>query len=233
VIFSAADVGPSGTPPKKKTAIKGFVVGLAAGLGFVIGALALSLMTAGQIYDYRETVRITDANLPEVDVIIALAGGKSRIAGAGDLWLAYYKKAVENPGTRKVPVLYLSGVGQKADYPAIVKRMRPEVREVLKKSSVFLETKSENTIENALYFKAYADKWGWKRAVLTTAAYHMRRSLLIFEKVLGPSVRLEVATLPADLLEQGGFTLGEYSNRVTLIEYFKWLYYRFWFDFPT
>lgn len=63
--------------------------------GISVGVFALAYLSAGQIYDYEDTVKIGD--LPdEVDALVVLAGGGGRILAATDLWYEYWK-AEQNP----------------------------------------------------------------------------------------------------------------------------------------
>ncbi|TGK00340.1 YdcF family protein [Leptospira langatensis] len=48
--------------------------------------------------------------------------------------------------------------------------------------SIFLETESRNTKENAEMTAELFRKKGWKSAILITSAFHMERSILVFQK---------------------------------------------------
>src|SRR4051812_38525332 len=96
-------------------------------LGICIGALALPYILAGEIYEYQDT--FDGAHLPPVDAIVCLAGGRGRIAGAGDLWYQYWDAAHqvrtgEMPPIHPVPVLYFSGVGPQLNWTSFLKRLR-------------------------------------------------------------------------------------------------------------
>lgn len=47
---------------------------------------------------------------------------------------------------------------------------------------IIIEDKSLNTTENAMYTKVLLEKYGFKQPVLVTSAFHMKRSVLQFEK---------------------------------------------------
>lgn len=47
---------------------------------------------------------------------------------------------------------------------------------------IIIEDKSLNTTENAMYSKVLLEKYGFKQPVLVTSAFHMKRSVLQFEK---------------------------------------------------
>src|SRR4051794_1415407 len=92
-------------------------------LGAALGFLTLAFLLAGEIYDYHDTVHLD--SLPEVDAIVCLAGGRGRIAAAEELWYRYYNES-QLPGhsNKAIPVLYFSGMGQKANWNALVKQFR-------------------------------------------------------------------------------------------------------------
>jgi len=47
---------------------------------------------------------------------------------------------------------------------------------------IFMESKSKDTFENAKYVKELSDKYDIGRIVLITSAFHMKRSMLLFDK---------------------------------------------------
>jgi uncharacterized SAM-binding protein YcdF (DUF218 family) len=47
---------------------------------------------------------------------------------------------------------------------------------------ILMEAKSKDTFENAKYVKELSDKHGINRIVLITSAFHMKRSMLLFDK---------------------------------------------------
>ncbi|MEK7691501.1 MAG: hypothetical protein AAB425_10835 [Bdellovibrionota bacterium] len=109
-------------------------------LGAAIGAFIFAWVAAGEIYDYQDTV--DGANLPGVDAIVCLAGGRGRIAFAGDLWYRYWEQT--DPGAA-VPTLYLSGMGHQSNWQSLSYQIRRGVIDVLTQKNVVLETESTNT----------------------------------------------------------------------------------------
>ena len=57
--------------------------------GLAFGFSLLASLLAGDIYDYQDTVIQDD--LPEIDAIVCLGGGRGRIGAAGDLWYRYWE----------------------------------------------------------------------------------------------------------------------------------------------
>ncbi len=193
-----------------------------------MGVWFLAFFYAGEIYEYQDTV--DGVHLPEVDAIVCLAGGRGRIAAAGDLWLRYWEH--QPKGELKVPLLYVSGMGQGSTWNTVARQVRGGVKEVLSPEQVILETESSNTEENGRFLFRYAYKHGWKRILLITSRYHMRRSRYIFSRVLNQSdYPLEIETLSVyqEPFEPGEWRQSVHGTRVTMTEYLKWLYYRaFW-----
>ena len=205
----------------------GVNVGLLAS-GVTFGALILAYILAGDIYDYQDSV--DGVHLPEVDAIVCLAGGRGRIAAAGDLWYRYWELAHEPKfPIPKVPVLYFSGLGAQANWGLVSRQFRRGVLQAIQESDAVIEKESFNTSANAIWLARYAQAQHWKKILLLTSSYHMKRARFIFESVLRNSENpIEVETLS---VYQEPFAMEEWRTgpngiRVTLVEYLKWVYYQ-------
>lgn len=206
-------------------------------LGMATGIFVFALVTAGEIYEYQDTV--DGVRLPPVDAIVCLAGGRGRIAVAGDLWYRYWELAQtpvpglpKSPMPHETPILYFSGMGHHSNWNVVAKQVRRGVLGVLRPENVLIENESINTDENAQFVARYAKHRNWDRILLVTSRYHMRRAKMIFEQVFkatGISVRIETMSVYQEPFEPGEWREGVHGIRVTLIEYIKWLYYKtFW-----
>jgi uncharacterized SAM-binding protein YcdF (DUF218 family) len=199
---------------------------LALLLGMPMGALMLAYVMAGDIYEYTDTV--DGVHLPKVDAIVCLAGGRGRIAAAGDVWFRYWEASRRDP-LAQIPTLYIAGMGHLSNWKALGYQLRRGVLDVLRAENVVLETESENTEANAKYLVEYARKRGWKRILLMTSPYHMKRSRLIFDRVMRSlDTPLEIETLS---VFQEPYGAGEWRRtfqgiRVTVTEFLKWVYYK-------
>jgi uncharacterized SAM-binding protein YcdF (DUF218 family) len=199
-----------------------------AGTGVVIVAMIIGYQFAGEIYKYKDSVN--DALLPEVDAIVCLAGGRGRISAAGDLWYRYWEQS-HGPvfPKRKVPTLYFSGMGHQANWNVLSKQLRRTVLQAIRQNEVIIENESSNTDTNARWLGRFAQERHWKKIVLLTSSYHMRRASFIFDHVLKTNENpIEVETFS---VYQEPFGIHEWKNemngiRVTLLEYLKWVYYR-------
>jgi uncharacterized SAM-binding protein YcdF (DUF218 family) len=207
----------------------------AVALIFVSGALLVffsaTYMLSGEIYDYQDSVDGT--HLPVVDAVVCLAGGRGRIAAAGDVWYHYWEMAHDQPELMpRIPVLYFSGMGKQANWNVLSKQFRRGVLQVLHREAVVIENESSNTDENARWLADYSKQKQWRKILLLTSSYHMKRARFIFGRVLNLRENpVDVETLS---VYQEPFTSDEWRGdlngiRVTLMEYLKWVYYRsFW-----
>lgn len=202
---------------------------VAALAGIVVGGLSIPYFVAGEIYEYQDSV--DGVHLPEVDAIVCLAGGRGRIAAAGDLWYRYRELSQKDP-KKKLPTLYISGVGPQTNWAAFKKQLRAGVRDVVKPEEVILEKESVNTESNARWLGKYMTEKKWKRVLMVTSAYHMRRSQWIFQKVLasmGLPAQIDTLSVFQEPFEPGEWRSSVHGTHVTFVEYVKWAYYRyFW-----
>ncbi len=137
---------------------------------------------------------------PHGDVIILLGGGvydeAPDLSGVGaptEEMIGRLVTAVRLQKRLNVPVIISGGVvfkGRKAEAP-IVKRFLTDLGVPDKK--IIIEDKSRDTIENARYTAEICKKFGYKKPLLVTSAYHIKRSILSFKKV-----NMDVIPFPAN-----------------------------------
>lgn len=194
-------------------------------VGLFLGALLLAYLRAGEIYEYADTV--DGVHLPPVDAIVFLAGGRGRISAAGDLWYRYREK----DASKKV-ILFASGLGSGVEWPTLRRLFRKGIQEVIQSEDVVLERQSGNTFENAALFLHEAHRRGWKRILLVTSRYHMKRAQMMFDRLSrlsGYPLTIETSSVYQEPFEPGEWRLAPQGIQVTLTEYLKWIYYRtFW-----
>jgi uncharacterized SAM-binding protein YcdF (DUF218 family) len=200
-------------------------------LGMALGVITLAFVLAGDIYEYQDTV--DGVHLPPVDAIIVLAGGRGRIQAAGDVWYRYWEVAQDSKGARKPPLLFISGMGPQSNWQTLTRQLRRGVLEVIRPENVFLEKESQNTEANALWVARHAEQRAWGRVLLITSSYHMKRSRFMFERILRGRLKqpvgVETLSVSSEPFEPGEWRTGIHGIRVTLLEYFKWIYYKtFW-----
>jgi uncharacterized SAM-binding protein YcdF (DUF218 family) len=195
-------------------------------IGITVGALGLAYLLAGEIYDYQDSV--DGVHLPKVDAIVCLAGGRGRIAAAGDLWYRYWEVS-QKPPIGKPPLLYLSGMGHQARWNVLNHQLRRGVLGVIQPEDVLMETESGNTEANARWFAKYAKDRGWRKVILLTSPYHMRRARYIFDATLvslGIPISVETLSVFQEPFEHGEWRSAFHGVHVTILEYLKWVYTR-------
>jgi uncharacterized SAM-binding protein YcdF (DUF218 family) len=199
--------------------LKTFALFLSVFSGAIMSTVVFLWIAAGEIYDYQDTFRLGENR---VDVVLCLAGGKRRIPIAAEVW----DKVKRNQPVP--PTLFLSGVGPQAGYETLLEQGVPkDTVNVLRKEKVIFENVSENTYENAQIFATFARQNKWKKVVLVTAGYHMRRAEFILHQALDNDVDIDTFTVDAIHFDRNEWHKDAYAIRVTLIEYIKWLYYRY------
>jgi uncharacterized SAM-binding protein YcdF (DUF218 family) len=200
-----------------------FGLALSVFVGMVLTSATFVWFAAGEIYDYSDSFDLTRDG-KEIEVVVVLAGGKGRIPLAVELW----KKIRTTRVGRAEPVLFLSGLGRNTGVDALPGQgVSSEDIKLFTKENLVFENVSENTFENAQLFSSFARQKGWRQALLVTASYHMRRADFIFRRALDVEVRVRTETLDAGHFGRNEWLKDEYSISVTVLEYFKWLYYRY------
>jgi uncharacterized SAM-binding protein YcdF (DUF218 family) len=134
-----------------------------------------------------------DVNIPSDirgDVIILLGGGSfgealdfSGIGAPSEETVGRIVTAVRLQKKINVAVIVSGGAGfkgRKAESP-ILKRFLIDLG--VPADKIIIEDKSRDTIENAKYTKEICEKYNFKKPILVTSAYHMKRSIMSFEKV--------------------------------------------------
>lgn len=164
--------------------------------GFEVAVLAILLLASNRWISYSlarslEWRYLPMAEIPRAEVIVLLGGATEpsqpprpqvEITGAGDRIL--YTGVLYQQG--KAPVILASGgnimwlenrpVSQAADMASALAFMG------VPSEAVWLEEKSQNTFENALYCAEILKKHKINRIILVTSAMHMPRSVALFRK---------------------------------------------------
>jgi uncharacterized SAM-binding protein YcdF (DUF218 family) len=200
-------------PLRKRARARTALLVMAALILFLAGNRWVSLSLARSL----EWLYLPPAELPTAEVIVLLGGGTSpaepprpmvEVNGAGDRVL--YAAQLYHEG--KAPVILASGgfitwLSERPSTPA------GEMLELLElagvpQEAVWLQEKSQNTYEDALYCAEMLREKGITRVLLVTSALHMPRSVALFE-----AQGIEVIPAPADFavtqagwqeLSQGG-----------------------------
>ncbi|MBN2039252.1 MAG: YdcF family protein [Spirochaetes bacterium] len=125
---------------------------------------------------------------PEVDVIVLLGGGMSEgvsdISGTG---FPSYDMGVRTMDAFRLyklyhlPIIVTGGSISEQKEAFVVRRILIDFG--VKPDRIVIEDKSRDTVENALYVKRIFRDKGYKKGLLLTSGYHLRRSEFIFRSV--------------------------------------------------
>lgn len=193
--------------------------------GVVLMALASSAFLfafrkAEVIYNYSDTVDL--GKLPKIDVLVILAGARGRISQGMDLWMRY-RDASRYGVIPKLPVFYVAGTGKDFQWKDFLEHVREGERSLIPEEMVFLEKESVNTKENAEFFFKNAHDKNWRRFVLMTSSYHMRRSEMLFDRYNTHKLEYWTYTVTQDPFNKLEWAKHWYGIRITLIEYLKFI----------
>jgi len=173
---------------------------MAASIGILwLGGTSLVSINLARSLEWRY---LPPKEVPSADVMVVLGGGTDanvyprsgvEINGAGDRVL--YAARIYKEG--KAKYILLSG-GEITWMNATSSTPADDMAEILEfmgvpKETLWLENKSQNTHENAVFSKAILDEKGIKKVLLVTSAMHMPRAVALFQKI-----GLEVIPLPVD-----------------------------------
>jgi uncharacterized SAM-binding protein YcdF (DUF218 family) len=153
-------------------------------LGFVIYCISISPVSNAFIGGIELDCSFHSAE--EVDAIILLGGGI--VEGVRDLsgshapstdMMARIVDTVRIYKLAKMPVIVSGGVvGSSFCEALVVKRFLIDLG--IPEEMILTEVRSRDTVENARFVKEIFSERGYKRGLLITSAYHMRRALFIF-----------------------------------------------------
>jgi uncharacterized SAM-binding protein YcdF (DUF218 family) len=135
------------------------------------------------------------------DVIVLLGGGANDsvqdLSGIGvpsDDMMSRLVTAVRAQKRTGIPVLVSGGPMEDKRIPEswIVRRFLHDLG--VPASKILVEDRSRDTVENARYVSEICSRFGFRRLILVTSAYHMKRAQLAFQQQ-----NLAVIPLPASL----------------------------------
>lgn len=157
-------------------------------LGLVLWAFTVVPVSDTLLRALESGIKIPES--PKGDVIILLGGGvydgATDLTGLGapsDDTSARIITAVRLQKRFNIPIIVSSGSvfkGKQAEAP-IVKRFLIDLG--VPDHMVIVEDKSRDTIENAKYSLELCKKFNCREPLLVTSAFHMKRSVMSFEKV--------------------------------------------------
>ncbi len=169
-------------------------------IGLLIWILSTSLITNSLLKGLES--QYWNALHSKGDVIILLGGGIIKnvhdLTGTGfpnGDTLGRMTTAIRLHHRLNVPIILTGGkvFNQKQSCASIMRRVLVDLG--VDQRYIIIEAKSRDTYENALFCEEICIKKGFKRPILLTSGYHLKRAQWIFNKV-----GLDVSPVPAYLL---------------------------------
>lgn len=133
------------------------------------------------IWFLAEPLKIADS--PRIaDAIVVFAGGVGESGKAGQGYEERVKYAVElyEKGFAK-DIVFSSGYAFIYKEPLVMKALAVSLG--IPEDAVILEDKARNTYENVKFTSEILKGNGWKKILLISSPYHMRRVMLVFGKI--------------------------------------------------
>jgi uncharacterized SAM-binding protein YcdF (DUF218 family) len=129
------------------------------------------------------------------DVIVLLGGGlyptAQDLSGTGVPSAEMMSRIVTAARLQRMtglPLIVSGGTVFASEYPeaTVVRRILIDLG--LPADRIFVETSSRDTLENARFSKVICDRQYFRKVLLVTSAYHMKRALFLFDKAGLPAL---------------------------------------------
>jgi uncharacterized SAM-binding protein YcdF (DUF218 family) len=163
---------------------------------------------------------LPDEQIPRVDIIVVLTGGRKRL-----------KDAVRFLQAGKGEYLFISGVGTEVTLKSILKANELENLPQYLRDRILLGDDSRSTVENSVEVRNIMVRTRAKSILLVTSNYHMRRSIRLFRSELerAPLVEAKIYPYPVKSpnFSPDNWWLTPVGWQILLSEYLKSLPYRF------
>jgi uncharacterized SAM-binding protein YcdF (DUF218 family) len=147
---------------------------------------------------------------PSGDVIIVLGGGAYN---SGRLMGSSFKRTVAGYLLHKklgVPVI-LSGGRSTGLTPESLIMKELMIKLGAEERFLYTDTESRDTLENGLFVKRICESLSCKKVILVTSAFHMKRSLSVFE-----SLGFNVVPYPVDFRYDGRYNIYSYFPKYSV-----------------
>lgn len=158
-----------------------------------VAVLYLVLFQTPVAWSLADPLLITDAPQP-ADAIVVFAGGAGESGQAGGGYQERVKQAVDLYGAGYAPRMIFSSGFVFAFQEAQVMRGLAEANGV-PSEAIILETHATNTYQNVVLTNQILAQNGWKRILLVSSPYHMRRAVMTWRKS-APGVQVISTPVP-------------------------------------
>ncbi|HYM72204.1 MAG TPA: YdcF family protein [Stellaceae bacterium] len=174
------------------------------------GAAALALLWLGGLtWFVQSSLTVTADRTTATDAIVVLTGGRQRLETGLDLL-----------GDGRAQKLFISGVNPRVDRMELLRVAAhlptPDA------SRIVLGHAADNTLGNARETAVWMQQEGYSSLRLVTSWYHMRRSLLEFERAM-PAASIVAEPVFAARIEPHPWTARLDTALLAVIEYDKYL----------
>lgn len=194
----------------------------------LVGALCLELSVV-LLYQFPSDSSSQEADVvPDEwgnqDAVVCLAGASGRIPLAARVWAELASNFPDSP-----PKLYWSGVGPKSDLASLEAQYPSDLSPRPQSRDIILENLSRDTVENMDWILKLASLYHWKKIVLVTSRYHLKRAQFLLRTLAArQGSTLAVQTIALDVRPFTPWTwLTSWSAiRLSNIEAIKYFYYR-------
>ncbi len=145
------------------------------------------------IWNVAEPLRVSDSPVP-ADAVVVFAGGVGESGRAGGGYLERVRMALDLHQAGLADTLVFSSGYVFAFREAEVMR-EVAIANGVAPSDIVLETNASNTYENVMFSRDIARARGWRRVMLVSSPYHMRRALLVWRKA-APDIEVVSTPVP-------------------------------------
>lgn len=147
----------------------------------------------------------------QIEAIVVLTGGKGR--------LQYALKLLEQSQAK---VLFIAGAGTGLSFI-----FSKEELESMDLSKIYLDQKSQSTVQNALEAKNYMIQQGMSSLVLVTSNYHMKRAFFLFRDIFPSNIEIIPYAIESENFDLNNWWQMPGSLKIAFLEYLKYGWYRF------
>jgi uncharacterized SAM-binding protein YcdF (DUF218 family)/glycosyltransferase involved in cell wall biosynthesis len=145
------------------------------------------------IWMLAEPLRVSETPVPS-DAVVVFAGGVGESGRAGGGYLERLKRAMELHEAGMAGTLVFSS-GYVFAFREAEVMQEIAIANGVQASNIVLETQAANTYENVLFTRDIARKHGWRRVMLVSSPYHMRRALMVWRKA-APDIEVVSTPVP-------------------------------------
>ena len=188
--------------------------------GWVLGIVVCFILVTGWLTSQAGRVLQGGSQLPEHADVLVVLGGDS-----GDRTL----KALQLYKAGLAPRVLLTGVEESpldARKPYLTWRQQMLVEAGVPRDSILLDSRSENTMEEAVNTRQLLVERGWRRALIVSDPPHVRRVNWAWRKALrGTNLEFQVVASEPRWWVADSWWTHEKSAQAVIMEYIKLAYY--------